>query len=284
MGGSAIVRLCRRQRQFINIYTGANDSLLNFIQTKGINEFISFLSSAKWIHITSLKDAYQFQCITEYVKSAKNLNPNLKVSIDPGHDYTKHHLKTVKKIMSIADFAFLSKSEWSNLSYNMGLSTKAKILDLGEELIACGAQPQIVIVKGKRTSVLMSLIERRPYIRTYHHKVLNFTKILNDTGAGDAFAGGFIVGLLSPFMLSHQPATIYLATIAANERLKSLDWPTSLRDKAQWFYSKNMKNEKLNRSKWLKIHLLNNPFVNIVVGIAIGLVTSAIWEWLKNFL
>lgn len=76
---------------------------------------------------------------------------------------------------------------------------------------------KIIIIKKKSSSVLLSLIDNRPFIRTYYHKRLSFTRILNDTGAGDAFAGGFIATLLSPYMLSHQPAPIHLATIAARE-------------------------------------------------------------------
>ena len=67
------------------------------IKTKGEEEFIKFLASAKWIHMTSLKEVFQFISIIDYIKKAKDLNSNLKVSIDPGFDYTKRHWKSLKK-------------------------------------------------------------------------------------------------------------------------------------------------------------------------------------------
>ena len=105
--GCSLVKLYKQQRQFINIYTGANNSLLNKIQEKGKEEFVNFLASAKWIHMTSLKDVYQFKCIADLVNKAKKINPQLKVSIDPGYDYTKNHWKTLKTILPIVDYVFL---------------------------------------------------------------------------------------------------------------------------------------------------------------------------------
>lgn len=89
------MKLYRRQRQFISILTGANNSLLNCIQKKGEYEFINFLASAKWIHITSLKDTSQFISIIEYVHQAQIINPHLKISFDPGYDYTNSPINAV---------------------------------------------------------------------------------------------------------------------------------------------------------------------------------------------
>ena len=155
---------------------------------------------------------------------------------------------------------------------------------MGKELISCNAQPQIIIIKGKSCNILLSLINNDPFIRTYHHKKLAFTRILNDTGAGDAFAGGFIAGMLSPQMLSHQPAPIQLASIIANERLKSIEWPINLKEVANNFFCKNMKNERLNRTQKIKINLevFKNPAVDFILGIVTGLITSAIWTFFTN--
>lgn len=282
--GCSLIKLYKKQRQFINIYTGANNFLLNKIQEKGKKEFVDFLASAKWVHMTSLKDVYQFKCIADLVNEAKKVNPQLKVSIDPGYDYTKNHWKTLKTILPIVDYVFLSRSEFYNLSLNNGLGKRAKVIALGKELINCNAQPQIIIIKGKNCNILLSLINNTPFIRTYHHKKMAFTRILNDTGAGDAFAGGFIAGMLSPQMLSHQPAPIQLAAIIANERLKSIEWPSNLREVANSFFCKNMKNERLNRRQKFKINLeiLKNPTVDFILGIATGLITSAIWTFFTN--
>lgn len=282
--GCALVKLHKKQRQFINVYSGANDSLLHNIQQKGEEEFIRFLSSAKWIHMTSLHDVYQFKSLTDYVRMAKERNPLLKVSLDPGSDYTKHQWNIIKTVLPIADYVFLSKSEFANISINAGLSSDSKAIDLGKELIACKAQPQIIIVKDKSCNVLLSLINNQPFCRTYYHPKLSFTKILNDTGAGDAFAGGFITGMLSPELLSHQPAPIQLGAIAASERLKSVKWPTTLKVKANAFIEKNMKDEKLNRGQKFKIKLefFKKPIVNFILGVVTGVIAGVIANFVTS--
>lgn len=282
--GCSLVKLYKKQRQFIHIYTGANEYLLNSINKKGESEFISYLASAKWIHMTSLKNTNQFKRIAEYIKIAKDINHNLKVSLDPGYDYTKNHWDIVKSVMSIADYVFLSKSEFSNICVNIGLTKKVKAEILGTELINCGANPQIIIIKDKNCNVLLNLINNKPFTRTYYHKKLTFTQILNDTGAGDVFAGGFIAGMLSPLMLSHQPAPIQLAAIAASERLKSVDWPSNLKETAYNFYCKGMKDEHLNIRQQIKMALesLKVPMIDIVIAVSTGLITSLIWNIIIN--
>ena len=220
------------------------------------------------------------------IKKAKEQNPSLIVSIDPGYDYTKNHWNTLKKILPIADYLFLSKTEFSNLTQNTGLPLRSKTTVLGKELININANPQIIIIKGKKKTILLSMIENHPFIRTYHHKSLPFTRILNDTGAGDAFAGGFIAGRLSPEMLSHQPAPIELATIAANTRLKSTGWPTDLKQKAFDYFKKNMKEEELNRKQYIKniLSVLRHPLIDFILGILVGIFANWIWQMISDFL
>ena len=52
-------------------------------------------------------------------------------------------------------------------------------------------------------------------------------KIRNDTGAGDAFAGGFIASMLSPRLLVHQPMPIQVGAISAMARMKCYEEPFS---------------------------------------------------------
>ena len=278
--GSAIVKLYKRKRQFINILPGANNQLKERIERAGKDQFVSFLSSAKWIHMTSLRDVHQFVVISEYVKEAKAKNPSLIVSLDPGYDYTKNHWKTLKSILPMIDFLFLSKGEYANLTQNIGLPSKSKATVLGNELNAIKANPQIIIIKGKNKVLLLSLINNKAYTRIYRHKRIPYFRILNDTGAGDAFAGGFIVGKLSPELLSHQPAPIKLASIAASTRLQSIEWPTKLKQNAIDYITKNMRDESLNYKQIIGIisYILKKPLLDFFVGVLVGVLGNWIWH------
>lgn len=57
-------------------------------------------------------------------------------------------------------------------------------------------------------------------MKIFWHQELELDAIVNDTGAGDFFAGGFIGGMLSNKFLAHQPMPIDIGSIAAKERLK----------------------------------------------------------------
>lgn len=278
--GSAIVKLCKRRRQFINILPGANNHLQECIDNAGKDQFVSFLSSAKWIHMTSLRDVYQFAEICRLVKEAKGKNPSLIVSLDPGYDYTKNHWKTLKSVLPMIDYLFLSKGEYANLTQNIGLPSKSKATVLGNELTAIKANPQIIIIKGRRKVLLLSLINNKAYTRIYRHKKIPFFKVLNDTGAGDAFAGGFIAGKLSPELLSHQPAPIKLASIAASTRLQTIEWPTKLKQNAIDYITKNMRDESMNYRQIISIisEMLKKPLIDFLIGVLVGVLGNWIWN------
>lgn len=284
--GMALVKQHKHRRHHIDILPGANDLLLNKIQQSGESHFIDFLSSANWIHISSLSNIEQFKTICDYLEQAKTKNPFLTISVDPGFAYTKNHIDVLQKIFPISDFVFLNKTELSNISYNLGLSTKDKLNILGQEMLNMALAPQVLIIKNKNKSLLLNLIDGAPFVRTYYHKKLLGIRILNDTGAGDAFAGGFIAGMLSPKMLSYQPAPIRMGTIAATERMRAQDWPNNLKSKAHDFYKKNMKDEKSNKKQWLKIHFpfLEKPIVDMIIGIITGVIATFIVEWIVELL
>ncbi len=272
--GCALVKLKNKKRQHINVYPGANNNLLKYIKNKGTQEFIGFLASAKWIHMTSLADVNQFVQIADYVHQAKKINPCLTVSIDPGFDYTKRHWNTLKTIFQIADYIFLSRIELNNLSNNLGLRSSIKYIDLGDELVRSKSNAQIMVIKNKGCTVLLSMQDGLPFTRKYYHKMLLLTQTKNDTGAGDAFAGGFIAGQLNPVMLSYQPASVRLGAIAARERLKSPVWPTTLTTVAHDFFRKNMKQESRNIKDFINTYMvgISTHVLSFIIGVILTLI------------
>ena len=173
------------------------------------------------------------------------------------------------------DYLFLSKGEYANLTQNIGLPSKSKATVLGNELTAIKANPQIIIIKGRRKVLLLSLINNKAYTRIYRHKKIPFFKVLNDTGAGDAFAGGFIAG-----KLSHQPAPIKLASIAASTRLQTIEWPTKLKQNAIDYITKNMRDESMNYRQIISIisEMLKKPLIDFLIGVLVGVLGNWIWN------
>ena len=179
--GTALVKLSKRSRQFINVDPGANVSLLSLIRQKGENNFIDFLSSAKWIHMTSLSDVRDFIAIARLIEKAKVKNPSLIFSTDPGYDYTKNKTKwnIFKESLGYTNYVFLSKLEYENITLAMGLSNKSKAIELAELLHARNSKAQILIIKGKSKITLLNMINETPFSRTYYHNRLLFNLIFS---------------------------------------------------------------------------------------------------------
>lgn len=52
------------------------------------------------------------------VIQAKHLNPAMKVSMDPGFEYTSLRRERLQPLIAYADYVFLNKSEKKNLGFN----------------------------------------------------------------------------------------------------------------------------------------------------------------------
>ena len=87
----SIVRLYNHTRNCIKIAPCANNTLLDRIheqEARTGTTLAEYLAQARWIHLSSLSDFDQFEAIMQSVIQAKHLNPAMKVSMDPGFEYT----------------------------------------------------------------------------------------------------------------------------------------------------------------------------------------------------
>lgn len=223
--GIALVRTIKGTRNHVNIDPGVNNKLKEYIVSKekqeGKGKFIEFLSKSRWIHISSLSDFEQFMYLIHKVEEAKKINPLLKVSMDPGYEYTKKYKADLKEIMNIADYIFLNKIEADNLMEDEVIKEDDKYEGLSllfEEYKL--SDKQLIIIKNQAKHSLVSFQNNQFIISDFWHKKLKDKEIKNDTGAGDAFAGGFISSMLSRQLLSY-PLSIEMGTISAIARMKS---------------------------------------------------------------
>ena len=214
----------------IAIVPGANNLLKQRIiereQERGEGSFARYLSRSKWIHISSLADFDAFLFIVEHLKAAKQQNPLLQISFDPGYLYTREYKPQLREMIDLTDFLFLSQSEFDNLtekSAHPGWKDK----ELIEELYRySGENPKrVIVIKDKANNVLYRYRNKRVKRLKFRHEQLSDSRILNDTGAGDAFAGGFITGNISERMQLHHPVPMELGARAAIARMEELGDP-----------------------------------------------------------
>ncbi len=214
----------------IAIVPGANNLLKERIQQreqeKGEGSFARYLSRSKWIHISSLADFDAFLFIVEHLKAAKQMNPLLQISFDPGYLYTREYKPQLREMIDLTDFLFLSQSEFDNLT-EKSAHPGWKDRELIEELYRySGENPKrVIVIKDKANNVLYRYRNKRVKRLKFRHEQLSDSRILNDTGAGDAFAGGFICGNISERMQLHHPVPMELGARAAIARMEELGDP-----------------------------------------------------------
>lgn len=223
----SVVRLYNHSRNCIKIAPCANNTLLDRIQEKEEQtgeSFAKYLSQARWIHLSSLSAFDQFEVIMKYVAEAKELNPNLKVSMDPGFEYTSMRRDRLQPLIRCVDYIFLNKSEKKNLGLNAD-RVRPLYRNICEYCSAYGENPnQTLIVKYDDRHELLQFKDGKSVIRTVRHKKLYQYQMNNDTGAGDSFAGGFIAGMLDERLNGDIAEAIRLGVLAARGRMLSFDY------------------------------------------------------------
>lgn len=285
--GIALVRLVNGVRNWVDIDPGVNSKLKEYIikkeEQQGENKFVEYLSKSKWIHMSSLSDFEQFQYLVQKVKMAKRINPLLKVSVDPGFEYTQKYKRELRDIFSIADYVFLNNNEVDNLIGNNGLLKKNRFQELSSVFNSFESHTQIIILKSQNKHTLLNFREEKWTASIFLHKKIKKNKIRNDTGAGDSFAGGYIASMLSAPLLIHHSLPIRMGAIAAMARMKSYEDPfsTIADDTKQYIYNLQ-KSEKdyLRQSILLFFERLDKQSPMLFGGIILG---GLIVLWIRLF-
>ena len=150
---------------------GVNDTL----RSEEIS--LEYASKAKFLHLTSFVGKKPFKAQNKLVKEL----PKIKVSLDPGEIYARKGLATLKTLIKRSFAVFPNENEVRMLT--------GKELEEGSEiLIKKGAG--IVAVKLGEKGCYVTDGEEKYLVKSYR------TKVVDTTGAGDAFCAGFLYALI----------------------------------------------------------------------------------------
>lgn len=224
--GKSVVRLYNHTRNCIKITACANNTIRERIEEKEATggNFAEYLSQARWIHLSSLSDFNQFEANMLDVIKAKGMNPSMKISLDPGFEFTSKWQARLKPLMSYVDYIFLNKSEKANLGMNA--KTEYELYqNLCDFFTSENPSPAItLIVKYDDRHEIINFEDRKAKIRTIRHTKLYNYQLNNDTGAGDSLAGGFIAGMLDERVNGDIQGPIQVGVLAAKGRMTSFDY------------------------------------------------------------
>jgi ribokinase len=157
---------------------------------------VDYVNQTRILHISSFADDRQFKVTLDLVR---RLNSSVKVSFAPGALYAAKGLKALAPILARTRVLFINESEMKQLT-GKNLKDGAKAcLESGCHMVAVtlGQGKNLRVGKGtaRRTITAIGYIQdaRNEYVIEPAER--STTKV-DTTGAGDAFAAGFLYGLL----------------------------------------------------------------------------------------
>ncbi|MHC1610974.1 MAG: carbohydrate kinase family protein [Candidatus Methanospirareceae archaeon] len=170
--GAAMVFVDAEGERALYIYPGVNDRLcIDDIDT-------DFINNARFLHTSSFVNEKQLEMQGELAKRVKP-----KLSFSPGMLCFNYELEDLAGVIERSEVVFLSLDELTSLvrgeRYENGAET---LLNIGAQIVS--------VTLGERGCYVTNAAGESHLIDAYP------TEVVDTTGAGDAFAAGFLYGLL----------------------------------------------------------------------------------------
>jgi len=182
--GSTICLSDKLGRRAIYVSPSAN-SLLN---SKDID--FAYLNQAQIAHLSSFADDRQFNLQVDLVKRLKN---SVKVSLAPGMLYAAKGLKTLKPLLEKTYIIFVNREEIEGLTGKDFRAGAKELMKLGCRIVVVTLGKGLA--KDKAGIVTARICDGKKEYEVESEKG-SPKSTLETTGAGDAFAAGFLFGLL----------------------------------------------------------------------------------------
>lgn len=182
--GSTICISEKLGRRAIYVSPGAN----NLLNQKDID--IAYFNRAQMVHLSSFADDRQLKL---QVASVKKMKESVRVSLAPGMIYVTKGLKALAPLFKRTHVVFMNREEIERLT-GKDFQTGAR------ELVESGCRIVVVtlgkgLTKGKAGMVTAYIRHGEKEYEVVSEKSGRKSP-LETTGAGDAFAAGFLFGLL----------------------------------------------------------------------------------------
>jgi len=179
--GSVLCLSDRQGRRSLYVLPGANNRLT-------IDDLdLTYINQARILHLSSFADDRQFKVM---LKLIDRLDSSVKLSFAPGALYAVKGLKTLAPILKRTYVLFLNQNEIRQL-------TGEDVINGAESCLKQGCQNVVITLgKGSRIRKATAVGYIRDSENEYIIKPRDIGAGMDTTGAGDAFAAGFLYGVL----------------------------------------------------------------------------------------
>ena len=182
---------------------------------------LNYINQARVLHLSSFADDRQFKISLELIEK---LDSSVKVSFAPGALYAAKGLGALAPVLDRTYVLFINQNEMKQLTGQDVVAGAESCLKHGCNIVA------VTLGKGTRWKTVVAT----SYIRDVDHEYIveasnkDVISALDTTGAGDAFATGFLYGLLRGVglkecgLLGDTAARFSTAEIGARQGLPTL--------------------------------------------------------------
>jgi len=186
--GSALCLSDNRGRRSLYVTPGAN----SLLEAEDID--LEYINQAKILSLSSFVHESQFELQKRVVAQ---LNLSVKVSFAPGSIYTAKGMQRLAPLLNRTHLLFINRSEMRQLTGEDFATGAKRCLEQGCHIVVTtlgNAKTKLTRKASRATLVAHILSSEGEYL--IESRVKQAAPIVDTTGAGDAFAAGFLYGFL----------------------------------------------------------------------------------------
>ena len=154
---------------------------------------LTYINQAKWLHISSFADDRQFKVLLELID---RLDSSVKLSFAPGVLHAIKELKALSPILNRAHLLFVNQCEIWHMTGEDVITGAKSCLKQGCHMVVVTLGKGIRLELGGRTVTAVGYIKDAENEYAIEPSSQDIVSEVDATGAGDAFAAGFLYGLL----------------------------------------------------------------------------------------
>jgi sugar/nucleoside kinase (ribokinase family)/class 3 adenylate cyclase len=199
--GTCLSYITRDERSLLT-HPGANVEIADYLESNR-DAIIDAMGRARLVHVTSLFDADSPKVLARILQEAKDKNPWLQISFDPGYAWARKvkvdeaaDSACIRDILRLSSYLFLNNAEFESLTNDLRIQSD---VELAEEIFNDLSQHAVLILLKRYDEIrIFHRLRNRVKEVSFTNTPLSTNKIEDATGAGDVFVAGFLSAVSVP--------------------------------------------------------------------------------------